>query len=68
MQLVTKYYRGIYMIICTYIVWYLFTFYYRYYENDEAVSKDSEIKNFANELSEQGVGTNGALGKVKINS
>lgn len=36
-----------------------------YYKNDKSVSNDYELQNFANELSDKGVGPNGGLGKFK---
>ena len=44
------------------------TFTFSFYTADEDVLQDHEIQGFANEMSAQGLGSNGGKGKVRINS
>ena len=44
------------------------TFTFSFYAADKDVLQDHEIQGFANEMSAQGLGSNGGKGKVRINS
>ena len=44
------------------------TFTFSFYAADKDVLQDHEIQGFANEMSAQGLGSNGGKGKVQINS
>ena len=44
------------------------TFTFSFYITDKDVLQDHEIQGFANEMSAQGLGSNGGKGKVRINS
>jgi len=44
------------------------TFTFSFYAADKDVMQDHEIQGFANEMSAQGLGSNGGKGKVQINS
>ena len=39
---------------------------FRYYKDDKAVQEDKELEAFLNELSLNGTGENGAIGRVSI--
>ena len=41
-------------------------FFFRYYKDDRAVQEDKEVEAFLNELSLNGTGENGGIGRVSI--
>ena len=53
------------MINDSFIITWPFLF-FRYYKDDRAVQEDKELEDFLNELSLNGTGENGGIGRVSI--